>query len=119
SAMGDVAMVASVLREFQEQHTDTEIIMVSRPFFSAFFDGIPRLIFHPIEPKGNHNGISGLIKLFKELKKYKAKQVADLHNNIRSRFLDVLFRTAGHQVQILDKGRPEKKALTRTKHKVF
>jgi len=117
--MGDVAMVASVLREFQAQHTDTEIIMVSRPFFSAFFDGIPRLIFHPIDPKGKHKGIPGLLKLFNELKKYKAKQVADLHNNIRSRFLDILFKTSGYQVQILDKGRSEKKALTRSKDKVF
>ena len=119
SAMGDVAMVASVLRKFQAQHTDTEIIMVSRPFFSAFFDGIPRLIFHPIDPKGKHKGIPGLLKLFNELKKYKAKQVADLHNNIRSRFLDILFKTSGYQVQILDKGRSEKKALTRSKDKVF
>ena len=94
SAMGDVAMVASVLREFQEQHTDTEIIMVSRPFFSAFFEGIPRVIFHPIDPKGKHKRVAGLVKLFNELKKYKAAQVADLHNNIRSRFLDLLFKTA-------------------------
>ncbi len=119
SAMGDVAMVASVLREFQVQHTDTEIIMVSRPFFSAFFEGIPRVIFHPIDPKGKHRGVTGLVKLFNELKKYKAIQVADLHNNIRSRFLDLLFKTAGYQVRILDKGRPEKKALTRDKNKVF
>ena len=119
SAMGDVAMVASVLREFQEQHTDTEIIMVSRPLFSAFFEGIPRVIFHPIDPKGKHKGVAGLVKLFNELKKYKAAQVADLHNNIRSRFLDLLFKTAGYQVRILDKGRPEKKALTREKNKVF
>jgi len=119
SAMGDVAMVASVLREFQEQHTDTEIIMVSRKFFSAFFEDIPRLIFHPIDPKVKHKGIPGLIKLFNELKKYKADQVADLHNNLRSRFLDILFRTSGFQVKILDKGRAEKKALTRKQNKVF
>lgn len=119
SAMGDVAMVASVLREFQDQHTDTEIIMVSRPLFSAFFDGIPRLKFHQFDPKYKHRGMSGLVKLFKELKPYGAIQVADLHNNLRSRFLDILFRTAGYQVKILDKGRPEKKALTRQQNKVF
>ncbi|WP_156306042.1 glycosyltransferase family 9 protein [Sphingobacterium endophyticum] len=119
SAMGDVAMVASVLREFQEQHTDTEIIMVSRPFFSAFFEGIPRLKFHPIDPKNKHKGIAGLFKLYKELKSYKATQVADLHNNLRSRFLDILFKISGYTVQILDKGRAEKKALTRSENKIF
>jgi ADP-heptose:LPS heptosyltransferase len=111
--MGDVAMVASVLREFQDQHTDTEIIMVSRPLFSAFFDGIPRLKFHQFDPKYKHRGMSGLVKLFKELKPYGAKHVADLHNNLRSRFLDLLFRTTGYQVKILDKGRPEKKSINK------
>lgn len=118
SAMGDVAMVAAVLKDFQEQHPDTELIMVSRPFFAPFFADIPRVVFHPIDPKGKHRGIGGLIKLFKELKGYKAKYVADLHNNLRSRFLDVLFRSSNHKVQVLDKGRAEKKALTRRKNKI-
>lgn len=51
SAMGDVAMVASVLKEFQRQHTDIEIIMVSRKLFKPFFTSIPRLQFHGIDPK--------------------------------------------------------------------
>ncbi len=119
SAMGDVAMVASVLREFQEQHSDTEIIMVSRPFFSAFFNDIPRLIFHPFNPNAQHKGMMGLMKLFKELKKYKAQQVADLHNNLRSRFLNLLFKSSGLSIKSVDKGRAEKKALTRKRNKVF
>lgn len=118
SAMGDVAMVASVLSEFQEQHTDTEIIMVSRPLFKAFFDPIPRLIFHPIDPKDRHKGLMGLFRLFSELKRYRAEFVADLHNNIRSRILGTLFRISGNRVATLDKGRAEKKALTRKHDKI-
>src|SRR5690606_21859138 len=119
SAMGDVAMVASILSEFQESHQDTEIILVSRAFFSPFFDEIPRLTFHPFDPKKRHRGISGLIKLYKELKVYQAHQLADLHNNLRSGFLNLLFKTSGINVEVLNKGRNEKKALIRKKNKVF
>ncbi|MFD2553288.1 glycosyltransferase family 9 protein [Sphingobacterium tabacisoli] len=118
SAMGDVAMVASVLSEFQQQHMDTEIIMVSRKLFAAFFEHIPRLVFHPMDPMGKHKGLIGLFKLFKELKKYNADFVADLHNNIRSRILGSLFRLSGTTTDTLDKGRAEKKALTRPNNKV-
>ncbi|MFZ4261728.1 glycosyltransferase family 9 protein [Sphingobacterium sp. HJSM2_6] len=119
SAMGDVAMVASVLKTLQNQQEDLEIILVSRPFFKSFFDQIPRLRFHAIEPKGRHQGIFGLFSLFKELKKYQPDAVADLHNNLRSRFLDVLFKLAGIKTQVLDKGRAAKNALTRQENKIL
>ncbi len=119
SAMGDVAMVASVLKALQNQQEDLEIILVSRSFFQPFFEKIPRVRFHAIEPKGRHQGVFGLVRLYKELQKYQPDAVADLHNNLRSRFLDFLFKTAGIKTQILDKGRAEKKALTRKENKIL
>lgn len=119
SAMGDVAMVASVLRELTAQHKQIELVMVSRPQFAAFFDGIPNLTFHPIFPDEQHKGPKGLWRLFNELKKYDIDYVADLHNNIRSRILTLFFKTAGYRLAILDKARDRKKALTRKRHKVF
>lgn len=118
SAMGDVAMVASVLKEFCRQYPSVEIIMVSRPFFSAFFDGIKNVKFHAFEPKTKHKGFLGLVRLKKELTEYNADAVADLHFNLRSRVLDVLFSLSGIKVKQLDKGRSEKKALTRKENKV-
>lgn len=117
SAMGDVAMVASVLKEFQQQHTDTEIIIVTRKLFFAFFEHIPRILFHELEPNGKHHGIWGLYRLFNELKTYQAQFVADLHNNIRSKIVDAFFLLKGCHIQILDKGRHEKKALIQ--HQLF
>ncbi|ERJ60642.1 hypothetical protein M472_17945 [Sphingobacterium paucimobilis HER1398] len=116
--MGDVAMVASILYEFQQQHPDTEIIMVSRKLFEAFFTHIPRLVFHPIDPTGRHRGALGLLRLFTELKKYKPDFIADLHNNIRSRILGSFFKLSGVKLCTLHKGRSEKKALTRSYNKV-
>ncbi|TBO43465.1 glycosyltransferase family 9 protein [Pedobacter kyonggii] len=119
SAMGDVAMAASVLHEFSEQNPNTEIIMVSRSAFKPFFDRIPNLIFHPIEPKTVHKGIDGLYKLYQELRSYKPSAIADLHDNLRSRAISTFFRLTGTKIRRIDKGRAEKKRLTRNNNKVF
>jgi ADP-heptose:LPS heptosyltransferase len=119
SAMGDVAMVASVLREFSEQHPAAEIIMVSRAAFKPFFDGIPNLIFHAIQPKSIHKGIDGLYRLYQELRSYKPTAIADLHDNLRSRAICTFFRLTGANIRRIDKGRAGKKRLTRANNKVF
>ncbi len=117
--MGDVAMVASVLKVFQSQHQDTEIVLVTRKIFKAFFEHIPRVLVHSIEPKTTHKGLFGLWKLFRELKTYKAGFFADLHHNLRSKILTGFFKFSNIKIRTLDKGREEKKALTQNQHKVL
>ncbi|MCX2584219.1 glycosyltransferase family 9 protein [Pedobacter sp. MR22-3] len=119
SAMGDVAMVASVLKEFAAQNPAVEIIMVSRAAFKPFFNEIKNLTFHTIQPKNTHKGLLGLFKLFKELQKYKPAAIADLHDNLRSRVISACFRFTGIKIKRIDKGRAEKKALTRSVNKIF
>lgn len=119
SAMGDVAMVASVLKEFVLQNPSAKVIMVSREAFKPFFDKIENLTFHPIQPKTKHKGIFGLYRLFKELSTYRPTEIADLHDNLRSRAISSFFRLAGVKIKRIDKGRAEKKALTRSVNKIF
>ena len=119
SAMGDVAMVASVLQELSKQQPELEIIMVSRKLFQPFFDHIPNVKVHLLDSKAKHKGLVGLYRLYKELKAYKPKYIADLHNTIRSRTLTIFFKLSGYKTQILDKGRKEKKALVRQENKVL
>ena len=119
SAMGDVAMVASVLRELTAQQHDIKVVMVSRKAFEPFFNGIERVNFHAIEPKKRHKGFIGLYRLFKELKRYQPYAIADLHYNIRSRVVSFFFKLNGIKVSHIDKGRAEKKALTRQHHKLL
>jgi ADP-heptose:LPS heptosyltransferase len=119
SAMGDVAMTAPVIKEFAEQYPHVNLTMVSRPLFAPFFKGIPSLHFHAFDPRGQHKGFIGLVKLFLELKKMKITAVADLHNNLRSRIIGLLFFFCGVKTIRVDKGRAEKKALTRKTNKVF
>jgi len=119
SAMGDVAMTVPVLRAFVLQHPEVKITVVSRPFFKPFFDGIPDVNFFSIDLKERHKGFFGLLRLYKDLKNLKIDAVADLHNVLRSKIIRNLFALSGKKTAFVDKGRSEKKALTRTENKIF
>lgn len=117
--MGDVAMTVPVVRAFVEQNTNTKITVVSRPFFKPFFDGIPNVDFFAVDVKERHKGFFGLLKLYSDLKKLNIDAVADLHNVLRSQIIRILFLLSGKKVAATDKGRAEKRALTRAENKVF
>lgn len=117
SAMGDVAMTAPVIKEFAQHYPDVQLTVVSRKLFAPFFNGIPNLGFHQFDPKGKHKGLPGLFKLFLELKAMRITAVADLHNNLRSRILALLFFCCGIKTVRVNKVRAEKKALTRKENK--
>lgn len=119
SAMGDVAMTAPVIAELSEKYPDLQLTLVSRKMFAPFFTGISNLAFHPFDPKGKHKGFTGLIKLFLELRKKKITAVADLHNNLRSRILGILFFCCGIKTIRVDKARSERKKLTRKENKIL
>ena len=113
SAMGDVAMTVPVLRAFTLQYPTVKITVVSRPFFKPFFDDIENITFFPIDLKERHQGFLGLLRLFSDLRKLNIDAVADLHNVLRSKIITILFALNGKKVAALDKGRKDKKALTK------
>lgn len=117
--MGDVAMTVPVIRALVEQNSDIKVTLVSRPFFKPFFDGIPNVDFFAVDVKERHKGFFGLLKLYADLKKLNINAIADLHNVLRSQIVRTLFSLSGKKVAATDKGRAEKKALTRAKNKVF
>ncbi len=119
SAMGDVAMSVPVIKAVLEQNDEVEIQVVSRVFFAPFFELLPEVEFFPVDFKKEYKGIPGLIKLFKRLKAENPDAIADLHDVLRSRFLRVLFSLTGKKVFSIDKGRKEKRALTREKNKTL
>ncbi|UYQ93778.1 glycosyltransferase family 9 protein [Chitinophaga horti] len=118
SALGDAAMTIPVMRKVLEANPGIQIVFVSNRNWEALCLGIPRLHFHPADLKGAHKDLKGLYRLFKELRTaYKVDAVADLHNVLRSKVVRTLFRLTGVPVKSIDKGRAEKKALTRKEHK--
>ena len=119
SAMGDVAMVMPVLLAITAQHPEVHFTVLSKAFLAPLFDQLPQVNFKAAEVKGKHSGVGGLYKLFLELKKNNFTAVADLHGVIRSHVLSGFFRSIGVKVAKINKGRKEKKTLTRTKNKIF
>lgn len=120
SALGDVAMTVPVLWSFLEKYPDHEIWFVSRPFARDFVAPLPRVHFVPVDLKQKHKGLAGLFLLFRELKKLGSwDAVVDLHSVLRTNVLTTLFRFSGVRVSKIDKGRSEKKKLTRKENKVF
>lgn len=117
--MGDVAMTVPVIRAFVEQHNEVKITIVSRPFFKPFFDGIDNVNFFAVDLKERHKGFLGLLRLYADLKQLNIDAVADLHNVLRSKVIRTLFALSGKEVAFTDKGRSDKKALTRAENKIF
>jgi len=107
------------LKELLANYANLTLVVVSRKAFEPFFAGIPNIEFHAFEPKTKHKGLLGILRLFKELRSYKAPALADLHQNLRSNVLCRLFWFIGIPIVTLDKGRTEKNALTWKKNKQF
>ncbi|RXR20925.1 lipopolysaccharide heptosyltransferase family protein [Flavobacterium amnicola] len=119
SAMGDVAMTVPVLRAFSLQYPEVKITVVSRPFFKPFFEGIPNVNFFSIDLNQGHKGFLGLLRLHADLRQLNIDAVADLHNVLRSKVVRTLFALSGKKVAATDKGRADKRALTRAENKIF
>lgn len=119
SAMGDVAMTVPVIRAFVKQHPEVKITVASRGFLKPLFDDIRNVTFFTVDDKNKHKGFLGLYKLYKELKTLGITHVADLHNVLRSKIVGLFFKLSRIPVIKINKGRAEKKALTRTKNKIF
>ena len=114
SALGDVAMLAAIVREVAEQHADVEVTVVSRPFCAPLFEGISgRVHFFPVDPKkGEYKGQKGMWRLFKRLDKEHFDYVCDMHDVLRTKMLRLFFVLAGYKVSHIDKHRALRKRLT-------
>ncbi|KAA2241659.1 glycosyltransferase family 9 protein [Chitinophaga agrisoli] len=120
SALGDVAMTIPVMRQVLADNPDVHIVFVSNKNWGALCKDIPRLSFFPADLKGRHKGIPGLYRLFREIRSaHRIHAVADLHEVLRAKIVRTFFRLSGAAVAVIDKGRSEKKALTRKDDKVL
>ena len=119
SAMGDVAMTVPVLRALAQRYPELKLTVITRPFFQPFFKDIPNLHFFAFDAKARHKGILGLWRLYQDLKTLKIDAFADLHNVLRSKAVRSLFALNGKKIAFVDKGRAEKKALSRAENKIF
>jgi len=117
SSMGDVALILPVLQNILRNNEDTSIFLVTRKQYFPIFQGIERLHLIHADLNGRHKGLQGLVRLHSDLStSLSPTAVIDLHQVIRSRILNFLFRINGIQVVAYDKGRKEKNKAIRTKN---
>ncbi|TDN83475.1 ADP-heptose:LPS heptosyltransferase [Salegentibacter sp. 24] len=119
SAMGDVAMTVPVVRVLTATYPDLKVTVLTRGFFEPLFNGIPRVSVYKADVNGVHSGVIGLCRLAKDLRDLGIDKVADLHDVLRTNILNSVFYMFGITVKQIDKGRSEKKALTRKNNKIY
>ncbi|MCK4561530.1 MAG: glycosyltransferase family 9 protein [Flavobacteriaceae bacterium] len=117
--MGDVAMSIPVLRALIAQNPNVKITVLSRSFLKPMFENLPNVSFYTADVNGKHKGFFGLLQLAKELKTLKIDAIADIHNVLRSKILRLFFSLSRNKIAVINKGRAEKKALTRKGNKIF
>ncbi len=119
SALGDVAMLAPILRVVAATYPHLKITLLTRAFFAPIFKDIPNVSVYEADINGVHKGVFGLSRLAKDLRDLGIDAVADMHNVLRSNILKSVFYFYGIPVKQIDKGRSEKKELTAANSKVF
>lgn len=117
--MGDVAMTVPVIRVLTEKYPEIQLTVLTKKPFISIFNGLENVQVKEADVKKRHKGLIGLWRLYQELKPLKFNAVADLHNVLRSRVLKKYFALESIPFAQIDKGRKDKKALTRSKNKVF
>jgi len=116
SAMGDVVMLLPVLKGILASNTNVELYFLTQKTFFPFFEGVERLNLVEVDLKGRDRSLSGLFKLFKELRRtVNPDYVVDLHSVIRTRVLSLYFSSVGFKVIGFNKGTFQKFRAVRSK----
>ena len=106
SALGDVAMLAPIVRAAAEQAPETEFTMLSQQRFADLFADMPaNVLFRGVELKKQ-----SLPEIIRGLGAF--EYVADMHDVIRSVVIRNALRLKGAKVVRIDKGRKDKWLLT-------
>jgi ADP-heptose:LPS heptosyltransferase len=117
--MGDVALTTPVLMGMRRQYPDIEMVLLTRSAFKPFFSSVDGLRFYFPDFEKRHKGLSGLIRLYRDItKQSKIDFVIDLHNVLRSKILRMIFRFQGIKVSVIDKGRKEKRSVINGMNKI-
>ncbi len=119
SALGDVAMTIPVIYSFARQYPDIEITFLTRKNLEHMFCNAPANIHFKGVNLDNYKGLRGMKRLYKELKAESYDYVADLHDVLRTQYLRFRFSLSGVPTAHIDKGRKEKKQLTRKRNKIL
>src|SRR5689334_11725966 len=112
-------MTVPIIRNLVNQYPDLHIYFVGQTHMQPLFADMERVQFYPVDIK-KWKGLRRIYKLSRQIKKdISFYAIADLHDSLRTKllrfFLKGLFKKL--PLGIIDKGRSEKKELTRPVNK--
>ena len=119
SAMGDVAISVPVILTLLNQYPELKLTVLTQPFYGTIFKSIKNVNVAHAHIKDEHKGILGIYKLSQQLKRFQFDAVADLHNVLRSKILRFYLIFQNLKIKVINKDRLKKKALTKTRGKIF
>ncbi|MBQ0006586.1 MAG: glycosyltransferase family 9 protein [Alistipes sp.] len=110
SALGDVAVLAPVLRQKISENPEVDVTLAGPKMLAPLFADIPHFSYIGIDKR------SGILKIFRQLMECRPTVVADLHSVIRSFILDFLFILHLIPVHVMSKRRMMRKRLLKNKN---
>lgn len=119
SAVGDIAMSIPLLYSLCSSYPQHHFIFVSRERFGQFFIDKPKNLEFIGINTDEFKGFYGLYRLYRKLKKeFNPDIYTDLHDVLRTKILRLYFGIfGGTKCRHIQKGRKEKRALTRANGK--
>jgi len=115
ASVGNIAMIVPILSSVSHRYPQHTFVVVAKKDLHDMFYGLPNVIYHEAKVKGY--GLSGIIRLYRELQAYNIDAVIDLHDVLRSQLLRWRFYLAHKPVFVIRYGRWEKTMLTLRKDK--
>ena len=109
SALGDILMSVPVIDALARQYPDIHITVVSRPYVGPVMRSLPQNVSFVGVNLKNYKGVSGIHKLYKELKTLQPTALADFHNVLRTIWLRFFFKLDGIKTAYLNKDRLQRK----------
>lgn len=108
-------MLVPVVKALAKAYPEWQITVLSRKQTAALFEGAADNVrYAGADLKGRHKGIGGLNRLLHDIDYRQFDMVADMHDVLRTKYLDMRFMLAGKRVSVIRKGRLSKRRLVRT-----
>jgi ADP-heptose:LPS heptosyltransferase len=90
SSMGDIVLTTPVIRALRRRFPDARIDYATKPQFAELLSGNPHL--HAVHVYDSGSGLTGLRAFGRQLREHGCDLLVDLHNNLRTRLLQVMIR---------------------------
>ncbi len=119
SALGDVAMALPVVYSAAMSNRDIDFLFVTRPPFDRLAVNTPANLSVVALDFSKFKGINpmwGVVRLLR--KKYGVTEIVDIHDVLRTKLIRMTSALFGIRSAVIDKGRRDKRALTRPANKI-